>query len=200
MASSPKSFKQWCISAELNHCPLCPTISHMGFCSSQPNSSNLGFVGFVLFLSFTKWVDIPLSTFCMLPHLLVLVPKQCCLREYQSLSSFSFYSKLSFLMPTRAFTNTLHRSEPIGRSPWDSRLENKSFADNKTPSWSQKSCFLLKIKSVTGSAFTVSLLFFLKEAILPQEISSALQAPNGQCLLGFRHALTCPHISAQARP
>lgn len=123
----------------------------MGSCSSQPNSNNLGFVGFVLFLSFTKWVDIPLSTFCMLPHLLVLVPKQSeWMSEYQSLSSFSFYSKLSFLMPTRAFTNTLHQSEPVGRSPWDSRLENKSSADNKMPSWSQKSCFLLKISLLLG--------------------------------------------------
>lgn len=121
--------------------------------------------------------------------------------SHSVLSGFIQNRPSSEAHPGSLHTHTSQDSEPTGRSPGGSRLENKSAA-NKTPRWIQNSCFLQKIKSLfLGQAWLLPS-FFPQKAFTPRKLPLSLMQWVGRTHQGCRLAQTCLHArwSAQARP
>lgn len=153
----------------------------------------LVFVGFVLFLFYFVFRKLGGHSYSYILCYIISVSTKTMVSERILVIQLLFKVVLPH-MPTQAFYNTLRRSEPTGRSPLGSRPENKSAANSKTPCWTQKSllpsgdclCYWDKLHCLPP-------FFPQKEGILSKETSSALHAPNAQCLAGLQ---TCPDMSA----
>lgn len=125
----------------------------------------------------------------------MLAPKYC-LRKFLVIQLFQLLFQLVLPdTPTQAFyTHTSQDSEPTGRSPQGSRLENKSASNSKTPHWTQNPYFLLKIKSLLLGQAWLPLFFFPQKAFSPRRLSpSFMQLVGSECPVGFH---ICPHMSA----
>ena len=152
MASSPKSFNK-----VMHFCwaKLLSTSSHHfthGLLQQSIKQQQFGFCGFCFVFIFYKVGGYFSSYFLYIAT--SISTKTNGVWENTSHSPLSvFIQSCPSSCPLRLLQTWVHRSEPMGRSPWDSRLENKSSADNKTPSWTQNPCFLLKIKSLSPSFF-----------------------------------------------